>query len=74
MGDLNSLFELKKKTIPEADAKIIMFETLSISYHKIQSNETFEVYFNSVLRSKNALRTGIKMTPYQQSFEINAGL
>ena len=51
-----------------------MFETLSISYHKIQSNETLEVYFNSVLRSKNALRTGIKMTPYQQSFEINVGL
>ena len=31
------------------------------------------MYFNSVLRSKKALRTGIKMTPYQQPFEINVG-
>ena len=34
----------------------------------------FEVYFNSSLRSKKFLRTGIKMTSYQQSFEISTGM
>ena len=44
-----------------------------ISSPEIQLNEKFEVYFNSALRSKNVLRTGIKITPYQKSFEINVG-
>ena len=35
--------------------------------------ENFEVYFNSFLRSKKALREGMKMTPYPKSFEINIG-
>ena len=49
------------------------FETTFISYPEIQLNENFEAYFNSFLRSKKALRTGIKVTSYQQSFEINIG-
>ena len=44
-----------------------------MSYPLIKLNENFEVYFNATLRSKKALRTGIKMTPYQQPFEISAG-
>ena len=73
--DLNRLFESKKKVnpIPEPDAKIIIFETPFFSYPEIQLNENFEVYFNSVLRSKKALRTEIKLTLYQQSFKINVG-
>ena len=47
----------------------MIFETPFISYSEIQLNKSF----NSTLRSKKALRTGIKMTPYQQSFEINVG-
>ena len=49
----------------EPDAKIIIFEALFISYPEIKLNENFEVYFNSTLRSKKALRTGIKMMPYK---------
>ena len=45
-----------------------------ISYPEIQLNENFEVYFNSVLRSKHVLRTRIKMIAYQQSFETNVRL
>ena len=73
--DLNRLFESKKKInpIPEPDAKIIIFETPFFSYPEIQLNENFEVYFNSVLRSKKALRTEIKLTLYRQSFKINVG-
>ena len=53
---------------------MIIFETPFISYPQIQFNENFGVYFYSVLRSKKALRTEIKMNPYQQSFENNVGL
>ena len=31
-----------------------------MSYPEIKLNENFEVYFNTVLRSKKALRKGIK--------------
>ena len=43
--------------------KIIIFETLFISYLEIKLNENFEVCFNLVLRSKKALKL----------FEINFG-
>ena len=65
--------EKKVNPISEPDAKIATFETSFISYPEIQLNKNFEVYFNSVLRSKKALRTGTEMTPYQQPFEINVG-
>ena len=61
-------------SIPEPDSKIIILETPFISYPEIQLNENFQVYFNSVLRSKHVQRTRIKMIPYQQSFETNVGL
>ena len=59
------MFQSKKTVnpIPEPDAKIIIFETPFISHPEIQLNKNFEVYFNSVLRSKKPLRTGMKMTP-----------
>ena len=53
--------------------KIVVFEALLISYPEIKLSENFEVYFNSVLTSNKALRAGIKMTSYKQSFEINVG-
>ena len=40
---------------------------------QIKLEENFEVYFNSTLKTKKSLRTGTRMTPYQQSFEINIG-
>ena len=52
---------------------MMIFERPFISYPEIQLNENFEAYFNSALTSKKALRTGIKIAPYQQSFEINVG-
>ena len=71
--DLNKLFESKTKvnTTAEPDPKMIVYEAPFISYPQIKLNENFEVYFNSTLRSKKALRTGIQMMPYQQPFEIN---
>ena len=73
--DLNRLFQSKRKvnSALEPNAKIIIFKTSFISYPEIQLNENFEAYFNSVLKSKTALRTGIQTMPYLQSFEINVG-
>ena len=68
------LIEKTVNCIPEPDSKIIILETPFISYPEIQSSENFQVYFNSVLRSKHVLRTRIKIMPYQQSFETNVGL
>ena len=73
--DLSSSFESKKvNPVAEPDAKIIKFERPFISCPEIKLNENFEVYFNTVLRSKKVLRKGIKMTHYQQPFDFNVGL
>lgn len=33
--------------------------------------KNFGVHIKSTLRAKKCLRSGIKMTPYQKSFEVN---
>ena len=59
--DLGSSFESKKvNPVAEPDAKIIKFERPFISCPEIKLNENFEVYFNTVLKSKKVLRKGIK--------------
>ena len=63
----------KVDNVPQPDAKIIIYEAPYICYPQIKLQENLEVYSNSSLRAKKALRTGIRMTPYQQSFEINTG-
>ena len=70
---MNRLLESNAKfnPIPQPDAKIIIYEAPYISYPQTELDENFEVYFNSTLSAKKALRTGIRMTPYQEFFEIN---
>ena len=72
---MNRLLESNTKVtpIPQLDAKIIIDEAPYISYPEIKLDKNFEVYFNSTLRTKKALRTGIRIMPYQQPFEINMG-
>ena len=64
--DMNRLFESNAKVnlVPQQDAKIIIYEAPSISYLQIKLDKNFEFYFNSNLRAKKALRTGIRMTPH----------
>ena len=45
----------------------------NISYPQIILDDNFLVYLNAILRSRSALRTGVILQPYQQSFEINIG-
>ena len=70
------LFETNAKlhNIPnESDAQVIFHDTPYISYPQITLDDNFLVYLNTILRSRIALRTGVILSPYQQSFEINVG-
>ena len=75
-NNLIRLFETNAKldNIPnESDAQIIFHDRPYISYPQITLEDNFLAYLNAILRSPNALSTGVILSPYQQSFEINVG-
>ena len=75
-NNLNQLFETNAKlgNIPnEPDAQIIFHDISDISYPQITLGDKFLAYLVVILRSRSALRTGVILSPYQQSFEINVG-
>ena len=75
-NNLNRLFETNSKldNIPnEPDAQIIFHDTPYIFYPQITLDDNFLVYLNAILRPGSALRIGVVLSPYQQSFEINVG-
>ena len=64
-----------KANIPDApDVQIIFHDTPYISYPQITLTDNFLVYANGVLRARGALRTGVWLDPYHQSFEANKGI
>ena len=71
----NRLFETNAKAdVPnKPDAQIIFYDTPYISYPQITLDDNFLAYFNGILRSQGALRTGVISSPYQQSSETNTG-
>ena len=75
-SNLNRSFETNAKlhNIPnESDVQVIFHGTPYISYPQITLDDNFLVYLNTILRSRTALRTGVFLSPYQQSLEINLG-
>ena len=75
-SNVNKLFETNAEldNIPnEPDAQIIFHDTLYISYPQKTLDNSFLGYLNAILSSRSALRTGVILSPYQQSFEINVG-
>ena len=82
---LSKLFESKAKlpnaaagaaaALPttEPDANIFFSSTPYLQYAQIKLNDTFNKYITKALQSKRVLRTGIKPTPYQKTFEVNTG-
>ena len=75
-NSLNRLFETNAKldNVPnEPHAQIIFHDTPYISHPQITLDDNFLAYLNAILRSHSALRTGVILSPYQQSFEINVG-
>ena len=72
---MNRLFQTNAKAAVanEPDAQIIFHDMPHISYPQITLDDIFLVYFNGILRSCGALKTGVISSPFQQSFEIIAG-
>ena len=73
---MNKLFESNAKVeniSASPDAQVIYHDTLYLSYQQITMDENFQVYFNAILCSKKAFRTGVQFSPYQQTFEVNVG-
>ena len=66
--NLNKLFETNDKAaaIPDnPDAQIIYHDTPYIFYPHITLNDNFLAYYNGILRSCSALRTGVILLPFQ---------
>ena len=73
---LSKLFESKAKLptpTKDPDANIYWNSIPYIQYELVKLNDTFDAYLRKALQSKRVLRTGIKPTPYQKSYEVNVG-
>ena len=57
----------------EPDADVHYYDAPYLQYEQIKLSDTFDKYVSKALRSKRALRTGIKPTPFKKTFEINTG-
>ena len=57
----------------EPDANVYFHAIPYLQYEQIKLNDTFNKYIAKAIQSKRVLRTGIKPTPYQKSYEINVG-
>ena len=67
--NLNKLFETNAKLagIPDnPDAQVIYHDTPYISYPQINLHDNFISYYNGILRSRSALRTGVILSLYQK--------
>ena len=73
---MNKLFETNAKAdVPnEPDTQIIFHDMPYISCPQITLDNIFLGYLYAILRSLSAVRTGVILSPYQQSFEINVGI
>ena len=73
------LFESKANLASDAtyptsfDAKIILESTPYLLYHQFELEDTYRAYFEGAMISNQVLRTGLKLSPYQKSYELIAG-
>ena len=78
-SDMSRLFESKANlaagaTFPaEPDAKIILDSAPYLLYHQFSLEDTYRSYLEGAMVSNQALRTGLKLFPYQKSYEMTAG-
>ena len=57
----------------EFDAKIILDSTPYLLYHQFELEDTYRAYFEGAMISNQVLRTGLKLSPYQKSYELVTG-
>ena len=54
------------------NAKIIIDSTPYLLYYQFDLDDVYKTYFESAMVSENLLRTGIRNTPLQKSYELVA--
>ena len=57
----------------EFDAKLILDSTPYLLYHQFELEDTYRAYFEGAMISNQILRTGLKLSPYQKSYELISG-
>ena len=78
-SDMSRLFESKAQlaaadtAIPDPDAKIILDSAPYLLYHQFSLEDTYRSYLEGAMVSNQVLRIGLKLFPYQKSYEIVAG-
>ena len=78
-SEMSRLFESKAQlataatAIPEPDVKIILTAAPYLLYHQFNLEDTYRTYLEGALVSSRKLRGGLKLFPYQKSFELVAG-
>ena len=78
-NDMSRLFESKAQlaaadtAIPTPDPKIILDSAPYLLYHQFALEDTYRTYLEGVMTDKQKLRAGLKLFPYQKSYEIVAG-
>ena len=73
----SKLFQLRKKVtaVPnDPDAQIIFNAAPFMQYQQLKLTDNLKKHLEVSLLSKQALRKGIKLSPYQKSYEINRGI
>ena len=77
--NMQRLFESKTNRTATAsyptsvDAKIILESTPYLLFYQFSLEDTYRAYFERAMISNQVLRTGIKYSPYQKSYELVAG-
>ena len=77
--DMQRLFETNINQEADAlpgttDTEIILTYAPFIMYEQLKLDDNYRTYLEGVLISEHVLRTRIKLTPYQKSYEIIAGI
>ena len=77
--NMSRLFETKTNLATGADypdnvdAKIILDTALYLLFHQFSLEDTYRAYFEGAMISNQILRTGLKFSPYQKSYEVVIG-
>ena len=76
--DYQKLFETKANQANDAspttvDAKIILTVTVYLLFKQFKLDDNYCAYLKGIMISNKVLRTGIKTTPYQKTYELVTG-
>ena len=77
--NMSRLFESKTNLAAGADypdtvdAKIILDSAPCLLFHQFSLEDTYRAYFEGAMISNQVLRTGLKFSPYQKSYELVVG-